>query len=94
MSIRKHGPAIETRQSHTIEYRVSKIVPDGHGEGNKSPAILRGSAARRRIGIPMCNQSTTCNPHWHIRSRLSTIKRVIGLHMILYSILNTVTDRR
>ena len=23
-------PAIETRQSHTIEYGVSKIVPEGH----------------------------------------------------------------
>ena len=24
------GPALETRQSHTIEHGVSKIVPEGH----------------------------------------------------------------
>ena len=29
------GPALETRQSHTIEYGVSKIVPEGHREGIK-----------------------------------------------------------
>ena len=26
--------------------------------------------------MPMCDQSTACNPHWHIRNRQSTIKRV------------------
>ena len=35
---------METRQSHTIEYWVSKIVPEGQRK-NKSPAVLRGSAA-------------------------------------------------
>ena len=40
------GPALETRQSHTIEYGVSKTVPEGHREENKSPAVLRGSVAR------------------------------------------------
>ena len=25
---------------------------------NKSPAVLRGSVARRRISVPMCDQST------------------------------------
>ena len=70
------GPTLETRQSHTIEYWVSKIVPEGHREGNKSPAVLRGSAARRCISVPMCDQSTACNPHWHILSRWSTIKMV------------------
>ena len=54
---------------NTIEYGVSKIVPEGHREGNKSPAILQGSAARRCISVSMCDQSTACNPHWHIRSR-------------------------
>ena len=69
------GPALETRQYHTIEYGVSKIVSEGHYQGNKSPAVLRGSAARRLISIPMCNKSTTCFPNWHILSRSSTITR-------------------
>ena len=37
------GPALETRQSHTIEHGVTKIVPQRYCQGNKSPAILRGS---------------------------------------------------
>ena len=48
---------------------VSKIVPEGNRDGNKSPAVLQGSAARRFISVPMCDQSTACNPRWHIRSR-------------------------
>ena len=48
-------PALETRQSHTIEQGVTKIVPQRYRQGNKSPAILRGSAARRRIGVPICD---------------------------------------
>ena len=63
------GPALETRQSHTIEYGVNQIVPDRYWEGTKSPAVLRGSAADRRISIPMCDQSTSCNSDWHIRHR-------------------------
>ena len=35
-----------------------------------------GTAARLRISIPMCDQGTACNQHWHIRSRQGTIKRV------------------
>ena len=62
------SPALETRQSHTIEYDVSKIIPEDNCEGNKSPVVLRGSAARRRISVPMCDQGTECNPHWNIRS--------------------------
>ena len=42
---------------------VSKIVPEGHLQVNKSPAVLRGSAARLCISVPMCDQSTACNPH-------------------------------
>ena len=38
------GPALETRQSHTIEYGVNQIVPERYWEGNKGPAVLRGSA--------------------------------------------------
>ena len=70
------GPALETCQSHTVEHRVSKIVPEGHCEGNKSLAILRDSASRRRISIPTCYQSTACNPHCHALFRQNTIKRV------------------
>ena len=46
---------------------------------NKGQALLRGSAARKRISKPMCAQSTACNPHWHIRSLKSIIK---GVHPI------------
>ena len=70
------GIALETRQSHTIEYGVSKIVPEGHREGNKSPVVLQGSAARRCISVPMCDQSTSCNQRWRMPSRESTIKWV------------------
>ena len=56
------GPALETCQCHTIEYGVNQIIPERYSEGNKSPAVLRGSAAGRRISIPMCDQSTACNP--------------------------------
>ena len=45
------------------------IVSEGHREGNKSPAVLQDSAARWCISVPMCDQSTACNQHWHIRSR-------------------------
>ena len=43
--------------SNTLQYRVSKIVPEGHRDGNKSLAILRGSAADRCISVPMCDQN-------------------------------------
>ena len=64
------GPALETRQSHTIKYGVYQIIPERDWEGNKSPTVLRGSAAGRRKSIPMCDQSIACNPDWHIRHRL------------------------
>ena len=70
------GPALKTRQSHTIEHRVSKIIPERYREGNKTPAILQGSAARRRVSIPMCDQSTSCDPRWHKRHRQSTTEWV------------------
>ena len=57
------GPALETRQSHTVEYGVNQIVPERYCEGNKSPAVLRGSATGKRISI------SACNPDWHIRHR-------------------------
>ena len=43
---------------------------------NKSPTILRGSAARKGISVPICDHSAACNPHQDIRHRQSTIKRV------------------
>ena len=75
MPIKNISPALKTRQSHTIEYRVSKIVPQRYCAANTSHAVLRGSAARRHTSIPMCNLSTVCNPHWNIRHRKSTVKR-------------------
>ena len=61
------GPALETRQTHTIAYGVNQIVPERYWAVNKSPMALRGSSVGRRISIPMCDQSTACNPDWHIR---------------------------
>ena len=43
------GPSLEISQSHTIEYKVSKIVPQRYSQKNKSPAVLGDSAARKRI---------------------------------------------
>ena len=57
------GTALETRQYHTIEYGVTKIDPQRHWKVNKSPAVLRGSAARRSVGEPMCDHSTECKTH-------------------------------
>ena len=37
---------------------------------------MRGSVARRRISVPMCDNSTAGDPNWHIRPRWSTINRV------------------
>ena len=37
----------------------------------------------------MCDQSTACNPHWHIRSKLSYIKRV---HRITPDLINHTKD--
>ena len=38
--------------------------------------LFHRDRARRRISIPMCDQSSACNPHWHIRARYCTTKRV------------------
>ena len=57
------GPALEIRQSHTIECGVRKIVPEGRTlRGEQQSLVLRGSAARHRLSIPLCDQSTACNP--------------------------------
>ena len=70
------GPALATSHSHTIEHGVTKIVPQRYWQGNKSPAILWGSAARRRISVPMCDHSAVWNLHRHIRHRKGIIKKV------------------
>ena len=46
-------PALNAHQSHTIEYRVSNIVPQRYRQENKSLAVLGGSAAWRRISMQM-----------------------------------------
>ena len=40
------GPVLEIRQSHTIEHRVSKIIPERVREGNKIPVVLLITCAR------------------------------------------------
>ena len=62
------GPAPKARQYHTIIIQIYR-------EGNKSSAVLRGSAARRCISIPMSDQGNACNPHWHKWHRQSSIER-------------------
>ena len=42
----------------------------------------------------MCDHSAACNPHWHIRHRKSTIKRVQWVTPDLVQLHNTATDRR
>ena len=50
------GSALETRQSHTIKHRVTKIVPKRHREGHKGSAILRSHTTRRRERVPIYEQ--------------------------------------
>ena len=64
-----NGPAVETHQSHTIECGVTKIVPQEYWQGNKIRAMLRGSAARKRLSVLMCNRQAISNPHWHTGPR-------------------------
>ena len=37
---------------------------------------MRGSAARKRISVLMCDESAACNSHWYIQPKESTINRV------------------
>ena len=88
------GPSLETRQSHTIEYRVIKIVSQGHWKRNKCPGVLRGSAASNLISIPMWDKRTAFNPHWHIRQVRDNKEGASG-HAWSYTALHsTATDRR
>ena len=48
------GPALETRQSHTIENGVIKIVPEGHREGNKSSGCISSGATRSTLFMVHC----------------------------------------
>ena len=70
------GSALETRQSHTIKQRVTKIVPKRYREGHIASAILRSPTTMRRERVPMSNQSTTSNTRRHIRQRQCTALRM------------------
>ena len=50
------GSALETRQSHIIKHRVTKIVPKKHREGHKGSAILRSPATRRRERVSIVRE--------------------------------------
>ena len=85
----------EDPQPHTT--KLGRGEPDHSRERlrrEQSPSGLRGSAAGRRKSIPMCDQSTACNPDWHVRKRLSATKWVLRVTPDLCSIHNTATDRR
>ena len=73
--IKKHWPALETRQSHTIEYGVTKIVPEGHCEENTNGPLRVTSNGTYGSGS-------------------TSLSGCIGLHLILYSIHRTATDKR
>ena len=62
---------------------VSKIIPEGHREGNKSPAVLQGSAARQCISVPMCDQSTACNRAGTYGPGRAPLRGCTGSHLIL-----------
>ena len=95
--IKSINPALETCQSHTIEYRVSKNILQRYWEENKSHAVLAPYycevlPASRSISILMCDQYTTCNhgvtrTAWH---RLSTTKR---MHRVTPDLIQHTTDR-
>ena len=53
--IKSISPALKTCQSHTIEHRVTKIVPQWCWVWNKRSAVLLGSAAKSRITINRCS---------------------------------------
>ena len=81
----------------SIKHGVSKIIPEGHWEGNKSPAVLRGTVARWHIA----HIYTDVRPGHHVSTCTGTYSPgrasssgCIKLHLILYSIQRTATDRR
>ena len=69
-------PAVETRESHTIEYGVTKIIPQRYWLENESPIVLRGSAARRRISVAMCDHSAAFNHRRHIWAQVAAYKHL------------------
>ena len=54
------SPALETDQFHTIEYGVTKIVPQRYCQGNKSHAVLR--SLQRGTKAPLVIRTGTCGP--------------------------------
>ena len=93
------GSALETRKSHTIKHRVTKIVPKLHREEHKGSDILRSPTTWRRERVPMSNQSTTSNTRRHKHAPFqhkgnAPLRGCIGLLLILNSMHNSATDRR
>ena len=91
------GSALETRQSHTIKNRATKIVKKRHREGHKGTAILRNPTTWRRKRVAMSNQSTTIDRVTHpgtYGKGNAQLKGCIGLLLILNSMHNSATDRR
>ena len=90
------GSALETRQSHTIKHRVTKMVPKRHREGHNASAILRSPITRRRERVPMSNQRTMARvtrAGTHGKGN-APHKGCIRLLLILNSMHNSATDRR
>ena len=56
-------------------------------------AVLRGSAARWRISIPMCDHDTGCNRTCTYSPGWPSLSGCIGLHLFLYIIHRTAIDR-
>ena len=66
------GSALETRQSHTIKHRVTKIVLKSRREVYKDSEILRSPTTKKRERVPMSNQIITSNMRRHMRQRQCT----------------------
>ena len=87
------GIAFESRQSYTIEYGFRKIVPEGHEQrinGLQYREVLqRGGAEVYRCATraPRITRTGTYG------SSRAPLRGCIGLHLILYNIQRTATDR-
>ena len=66
---REKENSIEDKNGGTQPMPMKKHWPcsERYWKCNKRPAVLWGLAVKRDISIPMSDQSTTCNPHSHIR---------------------------
>ena len=73
---------------------LSNTGPTRAFQRDTERGIKSCGTARRRISIPMCDQSTACNPDWHKGTGGAPQSGCTGLHLILFSIHNIATDRR